>query len=412
MPFFRRVKVRPDDFYKKCIDALASQDMYCPSDLTDVTDMDLFRGLLMSSNATVGMVNFLELAVVMAKQDSRRTSHAQASPDCPAEVVPASSTVMPVSASSAAAAAHTVMPVSTNSSAMPAALKVRSREEEALKVWRRLRGMALWDIQHSPDQYEILDVPNEARAFSSALHFFDGQVFDNSRLESPIAWAPGPRFREHGLNEYIVLDAGTPRLIGGVVISGCGCCSAHASQVRLSVSLHGGPHEAGAWIECGDHDCCKNYPPGHPGDPGHPGGQSHYDVLKIEPARAQFVKINPREWREGENHAALRCALLIIKETLVVTLVFAEHGVTATNLAGEIILEMAFSDDTTLAEISSSVKAITKHDGPVRLIGVDGTLLDGSLDSEVMGMPDLQDSAAVPISASSVAAAASSAMPV
>lgn len=232
--------------------------------------------------------------------------------------------------------------------------------------------MALMDIlMDIPDKYEILDVPNEARAFSSALRDF-GKVFDNSNLESNISWAPGPRFREHGLNEYIVLDTGAPRLIGGVVISGCGCCSAHASQVRLSVSLHGGSHEAGAWIDCGDRDCCKNYP--------NPDGQSNYDVLEIEPTLAQFVKINPREWREGENHAALRCALLIVKETLVVTLVFTEHGFTATSLAGEIILEMAFSDDMTLAAISSSVKAITKHDGPVKLISADGTLLNEDLE--------------------------------
>jgi hypothetical protein len=63
--------------------------------------------------------------------------------------------------------------------------------------------------------------------------------------------------------------------------------------------------------------------------------------------------------------------LLIIKETLVVTLVFGEHGVTATNLAGEIILES--QSMMTLAAISSSVKAITKHDGPIKLISADGT---------------------------------------
>merc|ERR1711988_1867232 len=187
----------------------------------------------------------------------------------------------------------------------------------------------------------------------------------------------GPRFRAHGLNEYIVLDAGAPRLIGGIVISGCGCCHARASQVRLSVSLHGGPHEDGAWIECGDHDCCKNH------------SKSNYEMLEIEPTLAQFVKINPREWREGMNHAALRCALLIIKETLVVTLVFGEHGVTATNLAGEIILES--QSMMTLAAISSAVKAITKHDGPVKLISADGTR-DLIADEETMVNEDEIDS--------------------
>jgi hypothetical protein len=223
--------------------------------------------------------------------------------------------------------------------------------------------MELWEIQHAPDRYEILDVPNEARAFSSKLHDF-GKVFDKSGLQSDISWAPGPRFRGHGPNEHIVLDAGAQCLIGGVVISGCGCCRAHASQVRLSVSLHGGPDEAGAWIECGDHDCCEDY------------HQLHYDVLQIEPILAQFVKINPRQWRDGENHAALRCAVLVAKRELVVTLGFNDDSITATNLAGEVILEKAFSDDTTLAAIKSSVKAITNHDGPVKLISAQGDLLD------------------------------------
>jgi hypothetical protein len=104
-------------------------------------------------------------------------------------------------------------------------------------------------------------------------------------------------------------------------------------------------------------------------------------VLEIKPTLAQFVKINPRQWRDGENHAALRCALLIAKQDLVVTLAFTDHGVKATNLAGEVILETALSDDITLAAISSSVKAITKHDGPVKLISAGGDLLYGNLDN-------------------------------
>jgi hypothetical protein len=43
--------------------------------------------------------------------------------------------------------------------------------------------------------------------------------------------------------------------------------------------------------------------------------KSNYEMLEIEPTLAQFVKINPRKWREGMDHAALRCALLIVKET-------------------------------------------------------------------------------------------------
>jgi len=56
-------------------------------------------------------------------------------------------------------------------------------------------------------------------------------------------------------------------------------------------------------------------------------------------------------------------------------LAFTEHGVTATNLAGEVILEEAFSDDTTLAAISSSVKKITKHVGAVTLLSAGGDIL-------------------------------------
>jgi hypothetical protein len=234
-------------------------------------------------------------------------------------------------------------------------------------TWRRLRRMALQELLDVPEKYEILDVPDEARVFSSKLHDF-GKVWNKSRLESDIAWAPGPSFRNHGPDEYIVLDVGAPRNICGVVISGCACCVAHASQVRLSVSLHGDPQEASAWIERGDHDCCEGYPS--------PGGRKHYDVLEIDPTFAQFVKINPRQWRDGENHAALRCAVLVAKRELVVTLGFNDDSITATNLAGEVILEKAFSDDTTLAAIKSSVKAITNHDGPVKLISAQGDLLD------------------------------------
>merc|ERR1712176_686565 len=102
------------------------------------------------------------------------------------------------------------------------------------KHWSSLRGLTLGQIMAVPDRYEVLDVPNEARYFSSKLHDF-GKVWDKSTLQSDISWAPGPNFQRHGPDEYVVLDAGAPRNIAGVVISGCGCCKAHASQVRLSV---------------------------------------------------------------------------------------------------------------------------------------------------------------------------------
>jgi len=188
----------------------------------------------------------------------------------------------------------------------------------------------------------------------------------DSRLNSEISWAPGPKFRQHGPDEYVVLNAGRSCLIGGVVISGCGCCRAHASKVRLSVSLQ----EKDGWIDRGDHECCDDH-----GGPQVHGDRGCYDVIEIEPTLAQFVKINPREWRDGENHAALRCALLIVKDPLVVTLQFTEHGVTVTDLTGDIILEKAFSDALDLPAISSSVKAITKHDGPVMLLSADGDVL-------------------------------------
>jgi hypothetical protein len=75
--------------------------------------------------------------------------------------------------------------------------------------WWRSCGTVM-DIHHPADKYEILDVPNEARSFSSALNAF-GKTFDKSGLESDISWAPGPRFQDHGLNEYIVLDANAGR---------------------------------------------------------------------------------------------------------------------------------------------------------------------------------------------------------
>jgi len=153
------------------------------------------------------------------------------------------------------------------------------------------------------DRYQILDVPDDLRVFSSKLidRKENHPFFDKSRLQSDSAWVPGTKFQEHGPDEYIVLNAGAPRLIGGVVISGCGCCSAHASQVRLSVSLHDRVHEAKTWTECGDHDCCgdhvkdrHNYEP------------CRYDLLEIEPIVAQFVKINPREWRNMQQ-CDVRC---------------------------------------------------------------------------------------------------------
>lgn len=190
-----------------------------------------------------------------------------------------------------------------------------ARMEELAR--RRWRAMALRDIEKSlgAAQYKILDVPDEARYFSSKLNF-GGKLFDKCRLQSGISWAPGPKFQEHGPDESVILNAGAPRNIAGIVISGCGCCKAHASQVRLSVSLRGRPQnvhpftwdppqvEGCEWIECGDHNCCEEYR--QPGD--------HYDVLEFGPTLAQFVKINPRQWRDGENHAALRCALLIKQE--------------------------------------------------------------------------------------------------